>query len=135
MPEYRQRRLTDEPEPIKDAVLEFGRALKDAVHSVGEQRRDAGIERVTQNNKRWHDRAIDALLAMPIGAEITSDDLHLALGEDKPGHQNAYGAAMRHAADGMEILLVIGFDKSKRPSANARRILRYRRTDRHADTP
>lgn len=94
--------------------------------TIGEERRDEGIERVTANDPTWHERALEEIEWLMHGHSFDSDLLHDLMGDDEPDHPNSYGAVIATATK-RDLIEVVGFKKSTRPAANARRILQYRR--------
>ena len=92
--------------------------------SIGEERRDAGMKRVIEADPTWNERALLEIEWLIPGQAFDSDLLHELMGDDEPDHPNSYGAAI-NAATKRDLIEAVGFKKSTRPSANARRILQY----------
>ena len=100
----------------------------------GEERRDEGCAAALIASQHWKRRATAALLSLPLGTNFSSDSLRKLLGDDEPGHPNAWGAClggfMRSGNSA-----VCGFKQSTRPEAHARRILVYRRIEKKESPP
>lgn len=92
----------------------------------GRRRRDAGTAQVDANTAQaWRDaadRAITRLAAT--GRPFTADDVRAQAG-DPPGHPNALGARFL-AARRSGLLEEVGYVRSTRPDAHARRLVTYR---------
>ena len=114
--------------PIEDTIRSLfdsmGLPSLPPLPTIGEDRRDEGIQRVTDNGESWHDRALEKISRLLPGEPFDSDALHHLMGDDKPHHPNSFGAAVTTASK-KGLIGVVGFKKSKRPEAHARRILHY----------
>lgn len=91
-----------------------------AMELVGDARKKAGLDSVTDNNVTWLDRMrAVARRYVKLGGQVTVDQLreHADNCGDMPAHQNAWGAVFR----GSE-WVAIGFAKSTYATNNARRI-------------
>lgn len=68
---------------------------------AGVQARDRGMKQVTDNNRRWHDIALDKLWRLSgSNREMTAEEMRAWLranGLADPSHPNAWGALTGHA--------------------------------------
>lgn len=91
----------------------------------GLARKDAGIDRVKENNAQWikEARAV-AMEILSIKGEICSDDVHEAFPPPADAHPNVMGALMRDLG-----LKAVGFRPTTRPSGHGRVIRVYRKKE------
>ncbi len=95
----------------------------------GEKLRDAGLAQTAAHNPGWMARALEIVRdALQPGAEVMGEDLRALPGIGEPDHPNAWGALVRTAL-GRGLLEETGrFEKAKRKSIHAHRLMVYRRT-------
>ena len=101
---------------------------------TGEERRTEALAATKLANYQWNRRATAALRSLPLGTDFSSDSLRALLGDDEPKHPNCWGATIRGFYEAGNAR-VVGYRKSKRPEAKARRILVYRRIQKESKPP
>lgn len=92
----------------------------------GEVRRDAGIERVTDNNRDWMDLALSRLEKLEFD-EATGEDFRMLLELPEPKHSNAWGAFVRTAIARGLVMPTGHWVKMKDPRSHARMTPLYRK--------
>lgn len=97
----------------------------------GKQLRDAGIERVTENNLTWMDTAMESLRGWLSMNEIVTIERFrawfLANGGEPPKHHNAWGALARSAVSN-QLLRRIGYVNARSPKTHAHPVAQYQST-------
>lgn len=93
--------------------------MQTELNLTGEQLRDDGAERVTDNTREDWIAAADAAIVRLArsGQPFSAEDVRAAVG-DPPGHANAMGARMLAAAK-HGLLEKIGYGKPTRASSHA----------------
>jgi len=90
----------------------------------GQQLMDLGKDQVEKNNKEWtrNMRKQARIISIKQG-HVTTDDLHkLTYFVGHPKSHNAWGAVFRNKGDQDGKWVVVGYRKSERKEARARRI-------------
>ena len=106
----------------------FGYKPPDETGETARKRRDKALERVTEHNATWMERAIERIYLLSPGREVTGEDIRLFVREftGEPEHHNAYGAMIRIAIARGLIKRTGEYRAMKTPKSHARRTPVYK---------
>ena len=99
---------------------------------VSRAARDTGIAKVTSSNSKWMECALDAIRNIPLGSEVTGEDIRMKLiamaSVGMPSKPHAWGALVNAAVRTKLITMTGEYRPMTAKASHARRTPVYRRT-------